>query len=286
MRRGCFLLAALIGGPATAADTAAHIDTSGVNLQPAYPVTALKDAERGAVVLRVSVSRNGKVTQVRPLQTSGFDDLDKAGIEGVMGWHFIPATKNGEPTEGDADVAIGFEPPGSTDPTPPKAAGDYLLKTFRIDAARNEYEEQNKAVPCSNGKIESTLEFLHSVGPAESKWKPVATVNLENDKQSVAIHMIEAERFSPPTERFYMTADSGDGRRGDQTYSHMMDFAVPQTVALTWDRTGLVTATVGLESHQFQLSAAPRTVDFVMSGGAAEFMNSWLACFPDQEPAN
>jgi protein TonB len=96
------------------ADSPPHVDTSGDNLQPAYPASALPGNEAGAVVVDALVRENGTVKRVTLRKTSGFDDLDTAAVNAVKGWKFSPAIKGGSSAEDWASVQIVFQPPTGT----------------------------------------------------------------------------------------------------------------------------------------------------------------------------
>lgn len=100
--------------PVTAAfgaETKAHVDASGANMQPAYPETAMAGREQGAVVVAALVKPDGTVRQVALQKSSGYSDLDEAAMNAVKGWKFVPATKDGAPIEGPASIQIVFAPP-------------------------------------------------------------------------------------------------------------------------------------------------------------------------------
>jgi TonB family protein len=279
--------ATLFVSAAIAADTPPHLDTSGVNMQPAYPASALPNSERGAAVIGVNVSETGKVNYAYPLQTSGFNDLDSAAIAGVMGWRLIPATSNGKNVAGDTAVQIVFEPPHSPDVTAkpatdtPGPAGDFLPKAFQIEAKRGEYETKDGSVLCTNGTLRTTIKFQHSDGPVGWGWAPAASIKVGTGKDDVVVlQMVGHERITPPQETFTMKRHQGDDQ-GALGYSHSTTLGRPETVSLSWDSTGLVTALVGaLEKHQAQLKGPPSQFWFAMSSGAAKFTNSALICTP------
>jgi len=119
------------------------------------------------------------------------------------------------------------------------------------------------------------------VGPAASQWKPSAALTVKSGKDEVALEMWEVEKFLNPPEAFVMKRHQGNDS-GQLHYSHMTPFGMPETVSLSWDSTGLVTAMVGaLETHQARLSGPPTQFSFSASSGAAEFTNSALVCRPD-----
>jgi TonB family protein len=96
---------------AFAAGTPAHIDTSGVNMQPAYPSSAFIRQEKGNVVVRAKVLESGKVSKVEVHRSSNFDDLDSAAVNTVLNWKFVPAMDDGKPVTSYVDVQLVFEPP-------------------------------------------------------------------------------------------------------------------------------------------------------------------------------
>jgi protein TonB len=104
-------LALLPATTAFGAETKPHVDASGANMQPAYPASALPSREQGAVVISAQVRSDGTVRTVALRQSSGFADLDNAAANAVSGWKFVPATKDGAPTEGSTSVQIVFTPP-------------------------------------------------------------------------------------------------------------------------------------------------------------------------------
>lgn len=253
-------------------------------MQPAYPATALKDSERGAAVIGVNVSEAGTVNYVYPLQTSGFADLDSAAIAAVLGWRFTPAMNGATKTNGNTAVELVFQPPddqaAKTAPAaPPKPAGDFLPTSFQLEAKRDDYDSRDEPALCPNGTVKTTLAFLHALGPAASKSKPSAELGVGvTDNEFVAIVMGDAENFSPPAEMFGMADAHGGQPAATVFFSHMAPFGTPQTVQLSWDSAGLVTALVGDETHQTKLSAPPTKLLFSMFGGAAIFTNSILIC--------
>lgn len=62
---------------------------------PAYPMMARRHGLEGTVVLRLLVKETGDVGDVVVDAQSGCVDLDKAAIEAVRNWRFIPATRGG-----------------------------------------------------------------------------------------------------------------------------------------------------------------------------------------------
>ncbi len=66
--------------------------------EPEYPPTSRRLGEEGSLILQVLVGADGRVTDSKLMQTSGFDRLDQAALEGVKGnYRFVPGTVDGKP---------------------------------------------------------------------------------------------------------------------------------------------------------------------------------------------
>jgi protein TonB len=78
------------------------------NRAPAYPQIALSRGETGRVMLRVSVSSDGRPLEVDVAETSGYPSLDVAAQAAVRRWQFIPATQAGSPVAAIAEVPVRF----------------------------------------------------------------------------------------------------------------------------------------------------------------------------------
>ncbi|CQR73512.1 Gram-negative bacterial tonB protein [Sporomusa ovata DSM 2662] len=74
-----------------------------------YPDEARKKGLEGNVLLRLNISDTGKVIYAEILQSSGFDILDNAAIDGVTKWRFTPAQMNAKATTSNIIVPIKFQ---------------------------------------------------------------------------------------------------------------------------------------------------------------------------------
>ncbi|SDE62523.1 energy transducer TonB [Sporomusa acidovorans] len=63
---------------------------------PEYPYEARKKHLEGKVLLKMTISNEGIVSDAEVIESSGYDILDEAAINGVKEWRFIPAKENGE----------------------------------------------------------------------------------------------------------------------------------------------------------------------------------------------
>ena len=86
----------------------ASVDAKFRNREPVYPPDAVRRAEQGAVILLIHVSPEGLPNGVDIEQSSGFMSLDSAARDAVMGWHFLPAVRDGQPIPFDMQLRVVF----------------------------------------------------------------------------------------------------------------------------------------------------------------------------------
>ena len=79
------------------------------NKEPAYPAEAQRRAEQGAVVLLIHVAPDGLPAGVDVVSSSGHALLDRAATDAVWKWHFVPATRGGQPVPFDMTFRIVFQ---------------------------------------------------------------------------------------------------------------------------------------------------------------------------------
>ncbi len=75
---------------------------------PKYPRVSRKRGERGRVLVRVFINRDGSSEKVEIEQSSGFDRLDQAAMDSAKKCKFIPAKRNGEPVKTLATIPYTF----------------------------------------------------------------------------------------------------------------------------------------------------------------------------------
>lgn len=78
------------------------------NPKPAYPALSLELNEEGTVQLKVEVSAGGNPTTVALHRSSGFPRLDRAALEAVKRWRFIPAKRGDTAIAGSVIVPLNF----------------------------------------------------------------------------------------------------------------------------------------------------------------------------------
>lgn len=100
--------------PASAAVQKVELPTSSAdylhNPKPLYPKLSERRGEQGTVLLSVLVGADGRAKEVSVKSSSGYERLDQAAREAVLGWTFVPGKRNGAAVEMSVDVPIRFKP--------------------------------------------------------------------------------------------------------------------------------------------------------------------------------
>lgn len=78
------------------------------NPKPAYPRMSMQQGEQGRVVLNVLIGADGNPKKVEIHQSSGFERLDRAAMEAVMRWRFVPGKRGGVPETMPMLVPLNF----------------------------------------------------------------------------------------------------------------------------------------------------------------------------------
>jgi protein TonB len=78
------------------------------NAPPRYPESARRAKQEGRVMVRASVSAEGRVQSVRVQRSSGHSVLDRAALDAVRRWRFVPRQVNGQASPGEVDVPVNF----------------------------------------------------------------------------------------------------------------------------------------------------------------------------------
>lgn len=74
-----------------------------------YPMSSRRRGEKGTVIVRVLIDRDGTAKRVSVLKGTPYDALNKAALNAVRQARFKPQTENGVPREALADIPIKFE---------------------------------------------------------------------------------------------------------------------------------------------------------------------------------
>ncbi|MCA3368500.1 MAG: energy transducer TonB [Roseomonas sp.] len=78
------------------------------NRRPNYPEASRRRGEQGVVRVELLVDPNGRVVDVRVLESSGFNTLDAEAVKTVRDWRFRPAQRAGVPVAGSITTAVHF----------------------------------------------------------------------------------------------------------------------------------------------------------------------------------
>lgn len=85
------------------------VPLNGQTPPPRYPNEALRRGESGTVLVRVEVDTNGAPAGVALVQRSGSRELDRAAMEAVRNWRFMPAQRNGQAVAASLVIPIEFK---------------------------------------------------------------------------------------------------------------------------------------------------------------------------------
>ena len=75
---------------------------------PKYPRVSRKRGEKGRVLVKVFINRDGSSEKVEIEQSSGFNRLDQAAMESAKKCRFVPAKRNGKPVKTLATIPYTF----------------------------------------------------------------------------------------------------------------------------------------------------------------------------------
>jgi TonB family protein len=78
------------------------------NPKPPYPLAARRQGIEGRVMLLAQVRTDGSCGEVTIQQSSGHAVLDRAALDTVRQWRFIPARRGGQVVEAPVQVPIVF----------------------------------------------------------------------------------------------------------------------------------------------------------------------------------
>jgi len=76
---------------------------------PKYPELARKAGKEGIVILKILITRTGRVAKVVVLSAPGKLGFAEAAVEAVQQWKFEPPTVNGEPVDVWCTLPIRFK---------------------------------------------------------------------------------------------------------------------------------------------------------------------------------
>ena len=105
-------VSALAPEPVSAEPTASDIEpdyqASYLNNRLTYPLAARRSGIQGRVILNVEVLAEGVSGQVQIHQSSGYEVLDRAALQSVKTWRFVPARRAGHSVNEWFKIPIKF----------------------------------------------------------------------------------------------------------------------------------------------------------------------------------
>ncbi|MBF4992192.1 energy transducer TonB [Methylophilus sp. QUAN] len=78
------------------------------NPAPEYPRLSKRAGEEGKVLMKVLVSPDGRPESVDVVSSSGFERLDKAAVNAVTQWRFVPGRKGDKTVSAYVNVPLSF----------------------------------------------------------------------------------------------------------------------------------------------------------------------------------
>jgi len=78
------------------------------NPSPQYPDVSRERGDEGTVILRVRVDKEGRPTDIRVRESSGYDRLDDEAVDTVKRWRFTPAEHAGVKIRSTVLIPIRF----------------------------------------------------------------------------------------------------------------------------------------------------------------------------------
>lgn len=78
------------------------------NPKPVYPPASKRLGEQGKVIVRVLIAADGTAQDAEVRQSSGYERLDRAALETVRKWRYVPGKRAGVPEAMWFNVPINF----------------------------------------------------------------------------------------------------------------------------------------------------------------------------------
>ena len=92
----------------TFASSATYKIGSAKNPHPSYPLIARKKGWEGRVIIQAEIDREGNVSEIKVLESSGFQVLDNASLETLKKWKFTPAKIGNKFVDDTVTIPVKF----------------------------------------------------------------------------------------------------------------------------------------------------------------------------------
>ncbi len=80
-----------------------------VKPSPVYPQRAVDSNIEGVVLIKVDIEATGTPSNFTPQESDSNPLLVAAAMESLKQWHFVPATRDGQPVSSSMTVRVRFE---------------------------------------------------------------------------------------------------------------------------------------------------------------------------------
>ncbi len=77
-------------------------------IHPKYPINLARRGQSGFVILEVTISDFGTVTNSKILESKGGKDFERSSLEAVKKWRYAPKFENGKPIEATSTIQLDF----------------------------------------------------------------------------------------------------------------------------------------------------------------------------------
>ena len=92
----------------TFASSATYKIGSTKNPHPAYPLIARKKGWEGRVLIQAEIDREGNVSKIKVLESSGYKVLDNSSLETLKKWKFTPAKIGNKFVDDTVNIPVKF----------------------------------------------------------------------------------------------------------------------------------------------------------------------------------
>jgi len=92
----------------TFASSATYKIGSAKNPHPTYPLIARKKGWEGRVLIQAEIDREGNVSEIKVIESSGFKVLDNASLETLKKWKFTPAKNGNKFVDDTLNIPVKF----------------------------------------------------------------------------------------------------------------------------------------------------------------------------------
>jgi TonB family protein len=151
---------------------------------PTYPTSALKEKAEGLVETKLYIDKQGGVSKVEVVKSSGRQDLDNAGVEAAKQYRFTPAKLNGKPVSIDVTIPFQFRLTSSL-----STAANRMDRTALPPIIVNESDKaEEKAVNVKDLKGDGKPSFSRIVRP---KYPEISKMKHSTGEVNVAVTIDE-----------------------------------------------------------------------------------------------